>query len=80
MHNSSTFLPRAAKPSSWQGYVETLSDPYKGKIPLPSVPHCQDQDLARHLIQTGTITPPNEQESFLNEKRMKLFSPTILTE
>jgi hypothetical protein len=42
MHNSPTFLPQAAKPSSWQGCVETLADPYKGRIPLPSVPNYQD--------------------------------------
>ncbi len=33
-------------PSSWQGCVESLADPYKGRIPLPSVPYYQDQDLA----------------------------------
>jgi hypothetical protein len=29
MHSSPTFLSRGAKPSSWQGCVETLADPYK---------------------------------------------------
>ncbi len=50
MHNSPTFLPWAAKPSSWQGCVETLADPYKGRIPLPSVPNYQEQALSCHLI------------------------------
>ncbi len=80
MHNSPSFLPWAAKPSSWPGCVETLADPYKGRIPLPSVPNYRDQDLFHHLIQTGTNTPPNGQKSFLNRKRMKLSSPTIVTE
>jgi hypothetical protein len=60
--------------------VETLADPYKGRIPLPSVPNYQEQDLSRHLIQTGTNTPPNGQEAFPNGERMKLFFPTIVTE
>jgi hypothetical protein len=66
MHNSPTFLPRAAKPSSQQGCVETLADPYKRRIPLPSVPNYQDRDLSRHLIRTGTNTHPNGQEAFPN--------------
>jgi hypothetical protein len=79
MHNSPTFLPRAAKTSSQQGCVETLADPYKERIPLPSVPNEQDQDFSRHLIQMGTNTP-NGQESLHNGKRMKLSFPTIVTE
>jgi hypothetical protein len=45
MHNSPLFLPQAAKHCSWQGCVETLADPYKGRIPLTSVPNNQEQDL-----------------------------------
>jgi hypothetical protein len=60
--------------------VETLADPYKGRIPLPSVPNYQEQDLSCHLIRTGTNTTPDGQESFLNGKRMKLSFPTIVTE
>jgi hypothetical protein len=80
MHNSPTFLPPAAKPSSWQGCFETLADPYKGRIPLHSVPNYQEQYLSRHLIQTGTNTPPNGQKAFPNGERMKLSFPTIITE
>jgi hypothetical protein len=43
MHNFPTFLPQAAKPSSWQGCVETLADQYNGRIPLPSVPNYRDE-------------------------------------
>ncbi len=32
MTNSPAILPRAAKPSSWQGCAETLADLYKWKI------------------------------------------------
>jgi hypothetical protein len=74
MQNSPTFLPLAAKPSSWQKCVETLTDPYKGRIPLPSVPIYQEQDLSCHLIQMGTNTPPNGQEAFLNVDHMKLYN------
>ena len=42
MHNSPTFLPQAAKPSSQQGCGETLAAPYKGRIPLHSVPNYQE--------------------------------------
>ncbi len=80
MHNSPTFLPWAAKPSSWQGCVETLADPYKGRIPLPSVPTYQEQDLSRHLIRTGNNTTPNGQDTFPNGERMKLSYPTIVKE
>jgi hypothetical protein len=59
--------------------VETLADPYKGRIPLPSVPNDQDQDLSHHLIQAGTNIP-NRQESFLNRKCMKQSFTTIITE
>jgi hypothetical protein len=50
MHKSSTFFPQAAKPSSWQGCVETLADPYKGRIPSPIVLNDQEQDLFPNLI------------------------------
>jgi hypothetical protein len=60
--------------------VETLADPYKGRIPLPSVPNYQEQVLTCHLIQTDINTPPNRQEAFLNGERMKLSFPTIVTE
>ncbi len=50
MNNSPTILPRAARPSSWQGCVETLGDPYRSKTPLPSVPNYQEPDLSHHLI------------------------------
>ncbi len=80
MHNSPTFLPQAAKPSSWQGCAETLADPYNGRIFLPSVPNYQEQGLYHHLIQTGTNIPPNGQEAFPNGERMKLSFPTIVTE
>ncbi len=80
MYNSPTFLPRAAKPSSRWGCVDTLADPYKGRIPLPSGPNYQEHDLSRHLIQPNMHTPPNGQEAFPNGECMKLFFPTILTE
>ena len=48
MNNSPTVLPRAAKPSSWQGCAETLADPYKGKTPLPRVPNYQEPFASRH--------------------------------
>jgi hypothetical protein len=60
--------------------VETLANPYKGGIPLPSAPNYQEQDLFRHLIQTSTNTPPNGQEAFPNGEHMKLSFPTIVTE
>jgi hypothetical protein len=50
MNNSPTILPRAARPSSWKGCVETLGDPYLSKTTLPSVPNYQEPDLSRHLI------------------------------
>ena len=78
MDNSLSFLPRAANPSSWQGCVETLADPYKGRVPLPSVPNYQDI-LSRHLSRMDTTTP-NRQEPFLNGKHMKHSFPTIVTE
>jgi hypothetical protein len=62
-----------------EGHVETLADPYKDRIPLPSVPNYQDPDLSRHLIQTGT-NAPNGQESFHKGKGMKLSFPTIVME
>jgi hypothetical protein len=80
MHTSPTFLPRAAKPHPWQGCVETLADPYKGRIPLPSVPNYLEQDFSRHLIRMGTNTPPNGQEAFPNGECMKLSFPKIATE
>ncbi len=39
IENSPAFFPWAAKPSSWQGCLETLADPYKGRNPLPRVPN-----------------------------------------
>ena len=39
--------------------AETLGDPYKGKIPLPSVPYYQAQDLSRHLTRMANINTPN---------------------
>ena len=50
MNNSPTVLPRAAKPSSWQGCAETLADPYKGKTPLPRVPNYQEPFASCHGI------------------------------
>ncbi len=49
MNSSPTSLPRAAKPSTRRGCAETLGDPYKGRIPLPSVPYYRARDLSRHL-------------------------------
>ncbi len=37
MDKSSTLLPRAMKPSTWQGCAEILGDPYSKKSPLPSI-------------------------------------------
>jgi hypothetical protein len=34
MNNSPIVSPQAAKPRSWQGFAETLADPYKEKIPI----------------------------------------------
>ncbi len=78
MNTSPSYLPRATKPSSWQGCVETLADPYKGRVSLPSIPNYQDI-LSCHLRQTDTTTP-NRQEPLLNGKHMKHSSPTIITE
>jgi hypothetical protein len=50
MNNSPTVLPRAEKPSSWQGCAETLADPYKGKTPLPRVPNYREPFASRHVI------------------------------
>ncbi len=79
MDSSPTFLPWAAKPSSRQGCVKTLADPYKGRIPLTSVPKCQDWDFSCHLIWMGANTP-NGQESFHNWKCMKQSFPKTVTE
>jgi hypothetical protein len=49
MDNSPTSLPRAAKPSTQRGCAETLGDPHKGRIPLPSIPYYRARDLSRHL-------------------------------
>jgi hypothetical protein len=59
--------------------VENIADPYKGRIPLPSVLNYQDQDLSCHLIQMGTNTP-KEQESFHNRTCTKQFFQQSLTE
>ena len=81
MSNLPTILPRAAKPSSWQGCVETLGDPYRGKTPLPSVPNYREQDLSRHLIRMNTQTDtPNRYKYFpfsANGNHMKLSHPII---
>ena len=45
MDNSPRELPRAAKPSSRRGYVETLGDPYYKRVTLPRVP--EDRYLSR---------------------------------
>jgi hypothetical protein len=37
MVNSPRELPRAARPSSRRGYVETLGDPYYKRVPLPRI-------------------------------------------
>ncbi len=37
MDKSPTLLPRAMKPSIWQGCAEILGDPYSKKSPLPSI-------------------------------------------
>jgi hypothetical protein len=37
MDKSPTLLPRAMKPSTWQGCAEILGDPYSKKSPLPSI-------------------------------------------
>jgi hypothetical protein len=79
MDSSPTSLPRAAKPSTRRGCAETLGDPYKGRIPLPSVPYYRARDLSRHLTRTDTTTL-NGHEYFPNGNSMSQSYPTIVTE
>jgi hypothetical protein len=57
MNNSPTVLPRAAKPSFWQGCAKTMADPYKGEISLTSVNKFQEPFASCHVIkQKGSNT------------------------
>jgi hypothetical protein len=62
MNNSPTVLLQAAKLSSWQGYAESLADPYKEKIPLARVTAFQEPFASRQVIQQDTpkITKANQ--------------------
>ena len=80
MDSSPTSLPRAAKPSTWRGCAETLGDPYKGRIPLPSVPYYRARDLSRHLTRTANTPNLNGHEYFPNGNHMIPSHPQIVTE
>jgi hypothetical protein len=64
----------------YQGSVKTLADPYKGRIPLPSVPNYQEQVLSHHLIQMGNNTTPNGQDTIPNGEQMRPSFPKIVSE
>jgi hypothetical protein len=55
--NSPMELPRAIRPSTLKGCVETLKDGYVGNIPLPQVPQIQSasHELIAHIA--GSILP-----------------------
>ena len=80
MNSSPTSLPRAAKPSTQRGCAETLGDPYKGRIPLPSVPYYRARDLSRHLTRTANTPNLNRHEYFPNGNHMIPSHPQIVTE
>ncbi len=60
--------------------AETLGDPYKGQIPLPSVPNYQARDLTCHLTRTTNTPNLNRHEYFPNGNHMTQSYPTIFTE
>ena len=53
MVNSPKELPRAAKPSSRRGCVETLGGPYYKRVPLPRVPEYRNLSQDSHLTKTS---------------------------
>ena len=61
MVNSPKELPRAAKPSSRRGCVETFEDSYYKRVPLPRVPEyhdlSQDSQLTKPTIQFAGVEP-----------------------
>jgi len=60
--------------------AETLGDPYKGRIPLPSVPYYQARDLSSHLTRTANTPNLNGHEYFPNGNHMIPSHPQIVTE
>jgi hypothetical protein len=79
MNNSPTILSRAATHSSWQGCIETLGDPYRGKTPLPSVPNYRERDLSPHLIWMDTSNRYEYFPFLANGNHMKLSQPIIFS-
>ena len=65
-----------------EGVLKHLGDPYKGRIPLPSVPYYRARDLSRHLTRMANSNTPNlnEREYFPNGNRMSQSYLTIVTE
>ena len=61
MDNSPRELPRAARPSSRRGCVETLGDPYYKRVPLPRVPEyrnlSQDSQLTKPSVKFAAVEP-----------------------
>jgi hypothetical protein len=76
LENSPRELPRAAKPSSRRGCVETLGDPYYKRVPLPRVPEyrnlSQDSQLTKPSVKTTTAVEPNIVSDYPNGYR-KIF-------
>ena len=57
MPNSPRFLVRAAKPSARRGCVQTLTDPYHKRVPLPRIPdnRAQDEDFTPTTVEPLTV-------------------------
>ena len=52
MENFPRLLPRALKPSLWQGCAESLGDPYLRQVPLPRIPDSRDLRSRRNPKDT----------------------------
>jgi len=50
--SSPTHLPRAAKPSTWQGCAKLLGDAYQRRRPLPSIKTRGPNPLAKTTVPT----------------------------
>ncbi len=81
MNNSPTVLSQAAKPSSRQGCVETLADPYNGKIPLARINAFQEPFASHQVIQQDTPNIRRANQYLKHtETCMKYAFPPIATE
>ena len=71
MPNSPKYLVRAAKPSARRGCVETLGDPYHGKVPLPRIPDNRARGLDSHSTSVRqTSVQPTIAKRTLGQPRL----------